>query len=49
MQSEKHERAILKGEYPADIQVREPLAVAKPGHWRGFSMLKKEKRTSSKM
>ncbi|MCP3933479.1 MAG: hypothetical protein GY705_30790 [Bacteroidetes bacterium] len=36
MQDEKHERAILKGECPVDIQVREPLAVAKPGHRRGF-------------
>ncbi len=36
MQSEKHERATLKGECPADIQVREPLADAKPGHRRGF-------------
>ncbi|MCP3933014.1 MAG: hypothetical protein GY705_28420 [Bacteroidetes bacterium] len=36
MQGEKHERAILKGECPVDIQVREPLAVAKPRHRRGF-------------
>ncbi len=36
MQGEKHEREILKGECPADIQVREPLAVAMPGHRRGF-------------
>ncbi len=36
MRGEKHERAILKGECPVDIQVRESLAVAKPGHQRGF-------------
>ncbi|MCP3929478.1 MAG: hypothetical protein GY705_10295 [Bacteroidetes bacterium] len=36
MQGEKHERAILQGECPVDIQVREPHAVAKPGHRRGF-------------
>ncbi|MCP3928527.1 MAG: hypothetical protein GY705_05435 [Bacteroidetes bacterium] len=36
MQGEKNERAILKGECPVDIQVREALAVAKPGHRRGF-------------
>ncbi|MCP3929996.1 MAG: hypothetical protein GY705_12955 [Bacteroidetes bacterium] len=49
MQGEKHERAILKGEYPVDIQGREPLAVAKPGHRRGFLTLQKGKRTSRKM
>ncbi len=48
MQGEKHERAILKGECPVDIQVREPLAVAKPGHRRGFLTLQKGKRTSRK-
>ncbi|MCP3930746.1 MAG: hypothetical protein GY705_16785 [Bacteroidetes bacterium] len=36
MQAEKHERAILKGECSVDIQVRELLAVAKPGHRLGF-------------
>ncbi len=36
MQDEKQERATLKGECHVDIQVREPLAVAKPGHRRGF-------------
>ncbi|MCP3928559.1 MAG: hypothetical protein GY705_05595 [Bacteroidetes bacterium] len=37
IQGEKHERAILKGECPVDIQVREPLADVQPGHRRGFS------------
>ncbi len=41
MQDEKQERAILKGECPADIQVREPLADAQPRHRRGFSTLQK--------
>ncbi|MCP3930108.1 MAG: hypothetical protein GY705_13525 [Bacteroidetes bacterium] len=36
MYDEKHERAILKGECHVDIQMREPLAVAKSVHWRGF-------------
>ncbi|MCP3928598.1 MAG: hypothetical protein GY705_05795, partial [Bacteroidetes bacterium] len=36
MQGEKHERAILKGECPVDIQVREPLAVAKLGIGEAF-------------
>ncbi len=49
MQGEKHERATLKGECPVDSQVREPLAVAKPGHRRGFSTLQKGKRTSRRM
>ncbi|MCP3929543.1 MAG: hypothetical protein GY705_10620 [Bacteroidetes bacterium] len=49
MQGEKHERAILKGECPLDIQVRKPLAVAKPGHRQGFLTLQKGKRTSRKM
>ncbi len=49
MQGKKHERAILKGECPVDIQVREPIAVAKPGHRRGFLTLHKGKRTSRKM
>ncbi len=30
MQGEKHERAILKGECPVDIQVSEPLADGMP-------------------
>ncbi|MCP3931345.1 MAG: hypothetical protein GY705_19845 [Bacteroidetes bacterium] len=36
MQDEKQERAILKGECPTYIQVREPQAYVQPVHRRGF-------------